>query len=139
MSAPQRVIFACIHNAGRSQMAATFFNVLADPAKATAMSAGTQPGPRVHSEVVTAMREVGVDLDAVRPQPLTPELSTSAKLLVTMGCGEQCPVIPGAEREDWPVQDPKGQPIGIVREIRDEIERRVTALIASRGWRRYVP
>ena len=117
------VVFACVHNAGRSQMAAAFFNRLADPAKARAISAGTQPGLRVHPEVVEAMREVGMDLSGARPQ-----------LLVTMGCGDECPVMPGADRADWPLEDPKGQPIEKVRQIRDEIRRRVEKLVQSRGW-----
>jgi arsenate reductase (thioredoxin) len=125
------VVFACVHNAGRSQMAAAFFNRLADPAKARAISAGTQPGLRVHPEVVETMREVGVDLSGVRPQRLTAQ---PAALLVTMGCGDECPVMPGAERADWPLEDPKGQPIEKVRQIRDEIRRRVEELVQSRRW-----
>ena len=128
------VIFACVHNAGRSQMAAAFFNALAAPEKARAISAGTQPGERVHPEVVTVMREAGMDLSAVRPQRLTADLSRGARLLVTMGCGDECPVVPGAERDDWPLQDPKGQPIERVREIREEIKSRVVRLIEARGW-----
>ena len=130
----QRVIFACVHNAGRSQMAAAFFNQLADPARAQAVSAGTQPADRVHPEVVEAMREAGTDLSGSKPQLLTPELAASASLLVTMGCGESCPVVPGLQREDWPLADPKGQPIERVREIRDQILGRVRSLIDSRGW-----
>jgi arsenate reductase len=82
------------------------------------------------------MREAGVDLEDVRPQRLTPELAGGARLLVTMGCGEQCPVVPGTERDDWPLEDPKGQTIERVRKIRDEIERRVAVLVSTRGWRR---
>jgi arsenate reductase len=131
-----RVVFACVHNAGRSQMAAAFFNELADPARASAMSAGTQPGDRVHSEVVEAMREFGHDLGGVRPQRLTDELAAQATLLVTMGCGEACPLIPGLDRQDWPHPDPKGQPLEVVREIRDGIRRRVAELVTARGWGR---
>lgn len=127
------VVFACVHNAGRSQMAAAFFNAIADPSKARAHSAGTQPGGRVHPEVVEAMREVGIDLSAARPQLLTDELARASQLLITMGCGEECPVVPGVERQDWPLADPKGRPIAEVREIRDEIQRRVGALVAARG------
>lgn len=124
------IIFACVHNAGRSQMAAAWFNKLADPANARAISAGTNPGTRVHPEVVAVMREAGLDLADARPQKLTPELAEGAELLVTMGCGDECPFVPGLHREDWPLEDPKGQPIERVREIRDEIRARVEALIA---------
>jgi arsenate reductase (thioredoxin) len=124
------VLFACVHNAGRSQMAAAWFSTLADPSKARAISAGTEPGPRVHPEVVEAMREVGVDLAAASPQKLTPELAQEAQVLVTMGCGDRCPYVPGLRIEDWPLEDPKGKPIERVREIRDEIRDRVADLIA---------
>jgi arsenate reductase len=129
-----RVIFACVHNAGRSQMAAAFFADMADPARATAASAGTQPGDRVHPEVVAAMREVGIDLGGNQPQLLTDELARGASLLVTMGCGDACPYVPGLELEDWPLADPKGRPMAEVREVRDDIRRRVAALIESRRW-----
>ncbi len=130
------VLFACVHNAGRSQIAAALFNRLADAAKAKAVSAGTEPGARVHPEVVDVMREMGIDLGAVVPQKLTAELAASANVLVTMGCGDACPVVPGTERDDWPLEDPKGQPLARVRAIRDEIERRVRALLAERAWLR---
>jgi arsenate reductase len=125
------VLFACVHNAGRSQMAAAVFNALADPAKARAISAGTRPGDRVHPEVVAVMCEIGVDLGAARPQPLTAELASQAQLLITMGCGDECPYVPGLRRDDWPLDDPKGQPIARVRAIRDEIRARVEALLAA--------
>jgi arsenate reductase len=128
------VLFACVHNAGRSQMAAAFFNVLADPAKARATSAGTEPGTRVHPEVVAAMLEAGIDLAKVEPRKLTDVLAAETNLLVTMGCGEACPVVPGAERDDWPLDDPKGRPLGEVRRIRDAIEERVRDLVTERGW-----
>ncbi len=128
------VIFACIHNAGRSQMAAAFFNRLADAKKARAISAGTQPGERVHPVVVDVLREKDIDVSGARPQKLTDELARGARLLVTMGCGDQCPVVPGLERDDWPLEDPKGKPPERVRQIRDDIERRVRALLASKGW-----
>ena len=131
-----RVLFACLHNAGRSQMAAAFFNRLADPTRARAISAGTTPGDRVHPEVSAAMGEVGVDLSGAKPQLLTTELAAGARLLVTMGCGEECPFLPGVQVEDWSLPDPKGQPIGRVREIRDEIETRVLELVKRRGWER---
>ena len=92
------VLFACIHNAGRSQMAAAWFNQLVDPEKATGISAGTEPGTRVHPEVVSAMNEVGIDLSDGKPQFLSDDLSRTASLLVTMGCGESCPVVPGVRR-----------------------------------------
>jgi len=130
----ERVIFACVHNAGRSQMAAAFFAEMADPSRATAASAGTQPGDRVHPEVVKAMREVGIDLGEKQPQLLTDELARGASLLVTMGCGEACPYVRGLERDDWPLADPKGRPMAEVRAVRDDIRRRVAALIESRGW-----
>ncbi len=89
------VLFACVHNAGRSQMAAAFFNQLADPRQATAISAGTQPAPSVHDEVISVMREAGIDLSAQRPRRLTPELASRAQVLITMGCGDACPFVPG--------------------------------------------
>ena len=130
----KRVIFACVHNAGRSQMAAAFFTTMADPAKARAISAGTEPAAFVHPEVVAAMREVGIELGGVVPRLLTPALAEQAVLLVTMGCGEACPFVPGLEREDWNLPDPKGQPPEHVRAIRDEIRVRVDRLVAARGW-----
>jgi arsenate reductase len=128
------VLFACVHNAGRSQMAAAWFNRLSDPAKARAISAGTDPGPRVHPEVVTAMNEVGIDLSAASTSRLTTELAERAQLLITMGCGDQCPVVPGLKRDDWPLEDPKGKPVEVVRAIRDDIHSRVEALIEKQGW-----
>jgi len=130
------VIFACVHNAGRSQMAAAWFNALADAAKARAISAGTEPGTRVHPVVLEAMREVGIDLSDRKPQKLTDDLARRAQMLVTMGCGERCPVVPGLRRDDWPLEDPKGKPIERVREIRDEVRTRVSALLAREGWAR---
>ncbi len=127
------VLFACIHNAGRSQMAAAWFTKLADPREAQAVSAGTIPGSQVHPEVVRAMAEVGVELQAT-PQLLTDALAREASLLVTMGCGEACPAVPGLAREDWPLEDPKGQPMEKVRAIRDDIRARVVDLIARTGW-----
>lgn len=129
------VIFACVHNAGRSQMAAAFFNQLADPRKARALSAGTQPASRVHPEVMAVMREVAIDLSAAVPQLFTPELAAGASWLITMGCGESCPVVPGAKRDDWPVEDPKGQPIDIVRGIRETIRERVTRFVDVHKFR----
>jgi len=130
-----RILFACVHNAGRSQMAAALFNALADPAKAHALSAGTKPGAAVHPEVAETMREIGIDLSSATPQLLTPELASTAILLITMGCGEECPHVPGVERDDWALADPKGRPLEEVRAIRDDIRTRVAALIEVRGWR----
>lgn len=130
------VIFACVHNAGRSQMSAAFFNQLTDPAQARAISAGTQPAERVHPEVLEAMREVGIDLSGARPAKLTAELAQGAELLVTMGCGDECPYVPGLRRDDWPLQDPKGGSVDQVRGIRDDIRQRVLALLQANGWAR---
>lgn len=116
-------------------MAAALFNELADPARARALSAGTRPGDRVHPEVVAVMQEEGIDLSAARPQKLTAEFAAQAQLLITMGCGDECPYVPGVRRDDWPLEDPKGQPIERVRAIRDDIRARVEALIAEEGLR----
>ena len=128
------VIFACIHNAGRSQMAAAWFNALADKDKAQAVSAGTQPGTRVHPEVLQAMREVGIDLEGATPRKLTDELARDATILITMGCGEQCPHIPGLRHLDWPLEDPKGKPVERVREIREEVKTLVQDLLRAEAW-----
>jgi len=122
------IVFACVHNAGRSQMAAAFLNQLAS-GKARAVSAGTNPGTRVHPEVLEAMKEVGIDLSAAVPQRLTTELASGADLLITMGCGDECPYVPGLQQEDWPLDDPKGRSLDDVRRIRDEIRRRVVELL----------
>jgi|SRR5579859_5597955 len=124
-------IFACIHNAGRSQMSAAFFNQLADPSLARAISAGTQPAEHVHPVVVDAMREVDIDLSNAKPQKLTADLAKDAAMLVTMGCGDECPYVPGLRRDDWPLPDPKGQGIESVRQTRDEIKRRVLQLLVQ--------
>ena len=129
-----KIIFACVHNAGRSQMAAALFNRWANPTKARAVSAGTQPGERVHPEVVEVMREKEIDLTTAIPQKLTLELAADAQWLVTMGCGDECPVVPGVRRDDWPLEDPKDKPRERVREIRDDVEARVKQLIATNGW-----
>jgi len=130
------IIFACVHNAGRSQMAAAWFNHLGPRETpyaesengVRAISAGTSPADRIHPEVLEVMGEVGIDLSSGQPQKLTLELARDADLLVTMGCGDKCPYVPGLKVEDWPLEDPKGQPIERVREIRDEIRRRVEDL-----------
>ena len=130
-----KVIFACVHNAGRSQMAAAFFNHLANRQKAEALSAGTQPGERVHSEVLAVMQEIGIDLSHAKPQKLTEELAREAQLLITMGCGDKCPYVPGLRLDDWPIRDPKGLLIEEVRSIRDDVRQRVERLIDSEGVR----
>lgn len=124
-------IFACIHNAGRSQMSAAFFNQLADPQKAHGISAGTQPAERVHPVVVDVMREVGIDLATAKPQKLTQELATGAEMLITMGCGDECPYVPGLRREDWALPDPKALPLDEVRGIRDTIHDHVQELVIA--------
>jgi arsenate reductase (thioredoxin) len=128
-----KVIFACIHNAGRSQMAAAFFNQLAAPEKAEAISAGTEPGERVHPEVQAVMQEIGIDLSRAKPQKLTEELAKCAQILITMGCGDKCPYVPGLRRDDWPLPDPKGLPLVEVRAIRDEVKSRVQGLVDREG------
>src|SRR5215211_1411237 len=122
-------LFACVHNAGRSQMAAAWFNQLADGSRARGVSAGTQPTGRVHPEVIAVMREVGIDLSAAVPQKLTDDLARQAQVLITMGCGDECPFVAGARIEDWPIADPKGQPLEIVRTIRDDVRVRVQDLL----------
>jgi arsenate reductase len=124
------VLFACVHNAGRSQMAAALFNLLVDPEKARAISAGTDPAAAVHPEVVAVMQELGVDLASAAPQRLTPDLARTAQHLITMGCGDLCPIVPGAVRDDWPLDDPKGKSLAQTREIRDQIRERVAGLIS---------
>jgi len=130
------VLFACVHNAGRSQMAAAIFNAEADAKVARAVSAGTEPGDHLHPEVVAALAEVGIDTSGLRPQQLTDDLARSCSMLITMGCSEQCPHVPGLARDDWPLADPKGRPLEEVRAIRDDIGRRVRALVAIHGWGR---
>jgi arsenate reductase len=117
-------------------MAAAWFNALCDPQKARAVSAGTAPGTRVHPEVLTVMRETGIDLSERTPQFLSDDLAQTATLLVTMGCGEACPIVPGVKRLDWPLEDPKGKPLHRVREIRDELKDRVQRLLIEEDWTR---
>ena len=131
-----KVIFACVHNAGRSQMAAAFFNQLADRTKAEAVSAGTEPGLRVHPEVLAVMQEIGIDLSAATPQKLTQELANDAALLITMGCGDKCPYVPGLRRADWPLPDPKGRPMDEVRAVRDNIRFVLQNSYRLRDWKR---
>jgi arsenate reductase (thioredoxin) len=126
------VIFACVHNAGRSQMAAAFLEHFADPSRFRAVSAGTQPAEHIHPEVVLVMREVGIELVGRRPQRLTPELLAGATDLITMGCGDHCPTAQSVLVQDWPLPDPKGRGLSDVRAIRDEIRGRVLALLGGR-------
>jgi arsenate reductase (thioredoxin) len=121
-------LFVCLHNAGRSQMSQALFERAAS-GRHTAASAGTQPGQRVHPQVVDAMRELDIDLADRKPQALTHELAEQADVVVTMGCGDECPYIPGKRYIDWDLQDPAGLPLDEVRAIRDEIARRVNELV----------
>jgi arsenate reductase len=130
------VLFACIHNAGRSQIANAFFNQLADPAKARSIAAGLDPIERVHDEVVQVMREVGLDLSDVQPVALTGRMLTELDFLVTLGCPERCPAIPLSRRQDWRLTDPRGLPLDQIRVIRDEIHCLVTDLIHDKRWAR---
>jgi len=123
-----RVLFVCVHNAGRSQMSQALFELAAD-GRHEARSAGSDPGGQVHPEVVEAMRELGVDLVGRVPRRLDHSDAEWADVVVTMGCGDACPVLPGRRYVDWDLRDPKGLPIGEVRAIRDEIEDRVLGLI----------
>jgi len=123
-------LFVCLHNAGRSQMSAALFERAA-AGRHEALSAGTTPGDRVHPEVVEVMRELGIDVAGRIPQRLTTELAERADLVVTMGCGDQCPYLPGKRYLDWDLTDPNGLPVDRVRAIRDDIARRVEALVAE--------
>lgn len=126
------VLFVCLHNAGRSQMSEALFERAADGLH-TALSAGTTPAERVHPEVVEAMLELGIDLADRLPQLLTEDLAEQADLIVTMGCGDECPYIPGKRYIDWDLPDPKGRELAEVRQIRDDIEQRVAALLHELG------
>jgi arsenate reductase len=124
------VLFLCVHNAGRSQMAMGWFQHLAGD-RAVAWSGGSEPGRQVNPSAVEAMREVGIDISGEFPKPWTDEVVRAADVVVTMGCGDACPVFPGKRYEDWALDDPAGQDVDAVRPIRDEIERRVRALLAE--------
>jgi arsenate reductase (thioredoxin) len=123
-------LFVCLHNAGRSQMSAALFERAA-AGRHRALSAGTTPAERVHPEVVEVMRELGVDLSGRTPVKLTRELAEEADVVVTMGCGDECPYVPGKRYVDWELEDPKGRPVDEVRATRDDIARRVDALVAE--------
>lgn len=124
------VLFVCLHNAGRSQMSQALFNAAAD-GRHRARSAGSTPGDHVHPEVVTVMDELGLDLRGETPKLITTELAQWADVVITMGCGDACPYIPGKDYRDWELPDPKGQALDAVRATRDEIARRVTELVAE--------
>jgi arsenate reductase (thioredoxin) len=128
------VIFACVHNAGRSQIAAAFFNKFSDPSEAKAISAGTQPVDQVHLRVRMVMSEVDIDLSGAKPTKLTPELATGASYLITMGCKENCPYIPNATMIDWPFEDPNGKELDQIRVIRDMIKAKVLNFLAEKLW-----
>jgi arsenate reductase (thioredoxin) len=121
-------LFVCLHNAGRSQMSQALFERAAE-GRHRALSAGTTPGDRVHPEVVEVMRELGIDLADRVPRALTTELAEQADVVVTMGCGDECPYIPGKRYLDWDLEDPKGRPVDEVRATRDDIDRRVRELV----------
>ena len=125
-----RALFVCLHNAGRSQMSEALFNRAA-AGHHQGRSAGTTPGERVHPEVVEVMAELGIDLADRTPRKLTPEDAEWADVVVTMGCGDECPYVPGVRYVDWDLLDPKGQPVETVRATREEIAQRVEALIAE--------
>ena len=125
-----RVLFVCLHNAGRSQMSRALFERAAD-GRHEAQSAGTTPGDEVHPEVVEVMRELHFDLSDRQPRALTRELAEWADVVVTMGCGDECPYIPGKRYIDWDLPDPKGRPLDEVRRIRDDIHRLVIELVAE--------
>ncbi len=125
-----RALFVCLHNAGRSQMSEALFLRAAD-GRHEARSAGTAPGERVHPEVVAAMAELGIDLGGRIPHELSQADAEWADVVVTMGCGDECPYIPGKRYIDWDLPDPRGKPLDEVRASRDEIGRRVVALIAE--------
>ena len=129
MSAPE-VLFVCVHNAGRSQMAAGLLNHLAQ-GRVQVRSAGSEPTTQLNPTVVEAMREIGIDVSQEFPKPLTGAMVRAADVVITMGCGDACPIYPGKRYEDWELEDPAGKDLEMVRRIRDEIDRRVTALIAQ--------
>jgi arsenate reductase (thioredoxin) len=126
------VLFLCVHNAGRSQMALGWFNQLAAD-RAVAWSGGSEPADRINPSAVLAMQEVGIDITGEFPKPWTDEVVRAADVVVTMGCGDTCPYFPGQRYEDWTLDDPAGQGVEAVRPIRDEIEQRVRGLLASLG------
>ena len=130
MAARPEVLFVCVHNAGRSQMAAGLVK-LRSAGRIHVRSAGSDPGDKVNPAVVEAMEELGVDMEEAFPKPLTDEVVRAADVVITMGCGDACPIYPGKRYEDWELEDPAGQNLETVRRIRDELERRVQKLIGE--------
>ena len=128
------VLFVCVHNAGRSQMAAAYLTHLSGGA-VEVRSAGSAPADQVNPAAVEAMAEEGIDMSAEVPKVLTTEAVKESDVVITMGCGDECPYVPGLRREDWPLADPKDQPLARVREIRDDIRARVEALLTREAWR----
>jgi protein-tyrosine-phosphatase len=131
MSNPE-ILFLCVHNAGRSQMAAAFARQLGAD-RVVIHSAGSAPGETLNPAVVAAMDEVGIDISAESPKKLTDQMARDADVIVTMGCGDECPFYPGKRYDDWELTDPAGQPIDVVRGVRDDIRRRVSELLAELG------
>lgn len=128
------VMFACVHNAGRSQMAAAFFNKHRTQDTVKGISAGTNPASEVHPVVREIMLEVGIDLSNITPIKLTPELAKTVSAIVTMGCGETCPYVPGVKIVDWSITDPKNKPLDVARVIRNEIENRIKVFITENNY-----
>ena len=124
------VLFVCVHNAGRSQMAAALLDHLAG-GRVTVRSAGSEPADRINPRVVAAMEEIGLDVSREHPKPLTGDAVEAADVVITMGCGDACPIYPGKKYEDWVLDDPAGQELDTVRRIRDELDTRVTTLIGE--------
>ena len=127
-----KILFLCVHNAGRSQMAAAFARSLGDD-RVIIYSAGSAPGETLNPAVVTAMNEIGIDISAESPKRLTDQMARDADVIVTMGCGDECPYYPGKRYEDWVLTDPAGQPLDVVRRVRDDIQSRVRGLLAELG------
>lgn len=129
-SSKPSVLFVCVHNAGRSQMAAAYLQNLSEGA-IEVRSAGSEPADQLNPTAVAAMAEEGIDMTAFAPTALTPDAVQSSDVVITMGCGDVCPIYPGKRYEDWELDDPAGQPISVVRDIRDDIKHRVTELVAQ--------
>ncbi|HEY4534369.1 MAG TPA: arsenate reductase ArsC [Enteractinococcus sp.] len=129
-SSKPSVLFVCVHNAGRSQMAAAYLQNLSEGA-IEVRSAGSEPADQLNPTAVAAMSEEGIDMTAFAPTALTPDAVQSSDVVITMGCGDVCPIYPGKRYEDWELDDPAGQPISVVRDIRDDIKHRVTELVAQ--------
>ncbi|KZS85069.1 heat-shock protein HtpX [Mycobacterium persicum] len=130
MTDPPSVLFVCVHNAGRSQMAAALLTRLSE-GRIEVRSAGTEPADRINPVAVVAMAELGIDLTSATPKALTPQAVQTSDVVITMGCGDACPYFPGVSYRDWKLEDPAGQPLDVVRAIRDDITARVRALIAE--------